>query len=506
MDVWDTWDAVGLSARVVTMPSARTPNPAWRPDSIFALAREPILLLAADRRITLVNRAWEELTGHREAEVVGVECRPHGPTRPGDLAGLGGSFCPPPEALAGRPTGGKTTILCRGGERVQRRVEYWPFHDPAGNLLGLLGIVRPPEVLPLASDSVSQSLRFGLLELRDRLFARHSADTLIGQGAEHQRVLDGVDAAVATSIPVTIVGGAGTGKRFVARLIHQRSPRRQMPLLGYDCQAIAPEILERELFGGLGPAAGGEDWGRLIAPEGATVVLGDVLQLPRDLQSRLAAGLTRTPRSVRLIATTTGNLDAAWQAERLRSDLYHALTTLVIRLRPLRDRLEELPLLAQSLLERANLRGETTRFGFQPEAIAALIAYDWPGNLRELAEVIDQAHRQASGDLIGVADLPGQIQGQRGGAYLVATQPTASSLPLKDRLLAFERQEIEKALAQAGRNKALAARRLGVNRPFLYRRLKELGIDAEVDAPEPSSPASVDPDSTDATASAGDPA
>jgi len=469
------------------MPAARTANSGWRPDSIFALAREPVFWLTPDRRIAMVNRAWEELTGHTEAEVIGLECRPHGPTRPGDLVGLGGSFCPPAEAMAGQPAGSRTLIIRRGGERVFRRVEYWPFHTATGPLAGLLGIVRPPESSPQAADSESQSLRVALLDLRAGMFARHADESLIGVGAEHRRVLDGVEVAVATTVPATIVGESGTGKRTIARIIHRRGPRRQMPLLGYDCQAIPAAILERELFGGTEPSGAGDDWGRLVAPAGATVVLGDVLQLPRDLQARLAAGLLGADRPTRLIATTTGNLDEALRDERLRPDLFHALTTVVIRLRPLRDRLDELPLLAQSLLERANLRDKVARSGFEPSAIAALIAYDWPGNLRELAEVIDEAHGKTTTDLIRVGDLPAQIRGQRGGAYLPASKP-AAPMPLKERLLAFERQLIEEALGRSHQNKTRAARRLGVNRPFLYRRIKELGIADLEAAPDAASP------------------
>ena len=104
-----------------------------RLDALLHHAREPVFWLGPDRRILMVNRAWEELTGHPADQVVGLECPPHGPTRPGDLAGLGGSFCPPPEALAGRPSGSEHPDHPRpGGERRWRRVEFWPFHDAGG--------------------------------------------------------------------------------------------------------------------------------------------------------------------------------------------------------------------------------------------------------------------------------------------------------------------------------------------------------------------------------------
>ncbi len=462
------------------MPPSRVSGA--RLDALVQQAREPVFWLSPERRIVLVNRAWEELTGHSAGDVAGLECQRHGPTRPGDSAGLGGSFCPPPEAMAGRPSATTTLILHAGGERRWRRVEYWPFHDAGGALTGLFGLVRPRDEPTLAADSEAQRLRVELLELRDRLHARHGFDTLIGRGPEHRRLLDQVATAAVSTVPVLIAGAAGTGKRLVARTIHARGARRQAPLLAYDTKALPPEVLERELFGG----ATASRAGGLVAPEGATVVIGDLLDLPRDLQARLADGLDGRAR---LIGTTAGDPDAALRDERLRPDLYYALTALVLRLRPLRDRLDELPALAQHFLERANLRGDRQRDGFSLSSLAALAAYDWPGNLRELARVVDDAHGRGDGDRIEVDDIPAAIRGQRGGAYIPPASAT-EPITLKEMLTRVERRLIERALEKARQNKSRAAKLLGINRPLLYRRIKELGIP---DEPEPEAEAGVEP-------------
>jgi PAS domain S-box-containing protein len=465
------------------MPPPRVPG--IKVDAFVQQARDPVFLLGPDRRILFVNRAWEQLTGHLADAVIGQECRPHSPTRPGDLDSLGAGFCPPAEALAGQPSSTLTSIIDANGEHHWRRVEYFPFHTPEGSLIGLLGVVRPAEVEPFAAESDAQRLRVELLQLRERLLERHGFDVLIGQGAEHRRLLDQIAAASSSTVPVLIVGEAGTGKRLVARTIHLRSPRREAPILPFDCQALPPEILERELFG---------VWANspdrpVRAPEGATLILSDVLDLPRDLQSRLGAALGSR---FRLIATTTGNPEAALQAEQLRSDLYYALTTLVIRLRPLRERLEDIPLLAQHFLERANLRSDRPRHGFTPEALGAITAYDWPGNLRELAQVIvEEAHQHGDHPMIQFDDIPPRIRGARGGAYLPPVQPAAEPIPLKQRLTDFERSLIERALEKAGDNKSKAAKLLGVNRPFLYRRLKELGIADDVETDPTEDPGSI---------------
>ncbi len=460
------------------MPPPRPTVP--RLDLLVRQAREPVFLIGPDRRIVLVNRAWEELTGHSAEEVAGLECPPRGPTRPGDLAGLGGSFAPPPEALAGQPTGTLTLILHPGGGRLLRRLEFWPFHDAEGALVALLGLVRPADGPAQAPDSEAHRLRGELLVLRDRLQGRHGSDALIGRGPAHRRLLDQVAAASAIDVPALIVGETGTGKSLVARTIHHQGGRRQGPLLAYDCKALPPEVLGRELFG-----PSGEPGDRpLVAPDRATVLIEDVLEIPRDLQTRLASALDGR---VRLIATTTGDPDAALGADRLVPAFYYAITTLVLRLRPLRDRLDELPLLAQHALERANLRGPRIRQGFRPEALAALAAYDWPGNLRELARVVDDAHDRGARDLIHLEDIPAAIRGDLGGAYR-GHVPPAEPASLKEMLTQVERRLIERALARAGRNKSKAAKLLGINRPLLYRRIKELGIPDEPEAGNPGGP------------------
>jgi PAS domain S-box-containing protein len=456
------------------MPPPRVSG--FRLDAFVQQAREPVFLLGPDRRILLVNRAWEELTGHPSDRVVGLECRAQGSTRPGDLDGLAGSFCPPPESMRGQPAGSKTLILHADGEPRWRRVEFWPFHDAQGVLTGLIGLVRPPDGASQVPDSEAHRLHVELIELREQLQTRHGFDSLIGQGAEHRRLLDQVAAASGSSVPILIVGEAGTGKRLVARTIHQRGPRRLAPLLTYDGKALPPEVLERQLFG----TAIGQAAGPLSAVDGATVLVVDALELPRDLQSRLVNGLDGR---VRLIATTAGDPDLALKAERLRPDFYYALTTLVLRLKPLRDRLDDLPMLAQHLLERANRKSDRRRDGLSPGALGALLAYDWPGNLLELARVIDEAHARGADDFIQLDDIPASIRGERGGAYQPPREPSGP-IPLKEMLTRVERRLIEKALERAGDNKSRAAKMLGINRPFLYRRLKELGIADEPESPE----------------------
>jgi DNA-binding NtrC family response regulator len=460
-----------------------------RLDALVANAREPAFLIGPDRRLAGVNRALAELTGYAAERLIGLACHPHTPTRAGDLDGLGGSFCPPPEALAGQPAGLTTLIIHSGGERLSRRVEFWPFHDAEGALLGLFGLVRPETAPRHAPDSEAQKLRAELLEVRAGLDRRHGFDTLIGRGPAHRRLLDQVETAAACSTPVLIVGEPGTGKRTVARTIHAVGPNPGATLLIFDCAAMPPELLAHSLFGSsdrdgkeadgeLEPTHNGYPLRTRLAPaEGTFVVIGDILDLPRDLQARLA----EVDHGVRIVALTAGDPESALKSDRLRPDFYYALTTLTLRIPPLRERTDELPLLAQHMLERANRRGGPQRDGFTPEALEALAAYHWPGNLRELARVVEVAQGSGSDAGIGVKDLPAGIRGHLGGAFLPPPPPKPDSLD--EILTRVERRLIEQSLARARQNKSRAAEILGISRPRLYRRIKELDLP---DEPEPS--------------------
>ncbi|MGE3822446.1 MAG: sigma 54-interacting transcriptional regulator [Isosphaeraceae bacterium] len=452
-----------------------------RIDQFLQQAAEPAFWLTRDLRLIWVNRAWEELTGHSASEALGLVCQAHGPMVAGDLQSLGGSLFPPSEALAGTPSGSRTLFLHPSGERRWRRVDYWPIHNERREVTALLGLIREGNEPGLTPDSEAHRLRTELMELRHRLVLGREPEGLIGRGPAHRRLLEQIKAAAASNVAVLIVGEPGTGKRHVARSIHQSSPRRQSPFLAFDAQALPPELLERELFGGFNGLSEGVDTlgRRSTLPEGSTLLIRDVFDLPRDLQRRIAESLDEP---YRLMATSVLDPRSAVSSERARPDLYFAVTALVIELSPLRDRLEELPVLAQHFLERANLREGRQRSGFSPEAIRVLLSYDWPGNLRELARVIDVAQAAGTTEAVVPEDLPAAIRGSLASSYSPPAMP-ATVTPLDEILTRVERHLIENALVKARGNKSKAAELLGISRPRLYRRIKDLGLPEE---PEPT--------------------
>jgi DNA-binding NtrC family response regulator len=460
----------------------------FEPEALWERTREPVFWIDAALRLAWVNSAWETLTGYPAETVIGLSCQAHPGADTDNMALLAASFRPPPESLAGHPAGTKALIHHAGGGESWHRLEFWPFGDEDGGLLGLLGWVRGAESAPSVPDSRANQLRVELLEVKQQLRERAGHARLIGFGPSHRRLLEQVRLAAASTAAVLIVGEPGTGKRHVARAIHQSGAGHSRVLIPFDCESLPGEVLERELFRTekhAGPTAGpdfssgGVARPRLSLADGQTVLIREILMLPRDLQLRLVAALDGP---VRLLATTSSDPRTALEDERIRPELYFALTTLVLRLDPLRERRDELPILAQHLLERAVERGGETRVGFRADAIAALMAYDWPGNLRELARVIDHARSQPRGEgsLVALDDLPASVRGNLGAGF-TPPNPPAPIKPLDELLIAVERRAIETAVRLARGNKSRAAELLGISRPRLYRRINELNLPDDAD-------------------------
>lgn len=437
---------------------------------LWRKAREPVFVLNRFGRILFVNAAWEELTGRAAESVRGLRCRPRAKFDDPALAELAQCFRPPRAVFQGQPARSAALITRTTGEQFPRSLEFWPFRDREGVLAGILGLAfEAPSDLHHTPDVQAERVRAELEAVRAELLARREPEQLVGQGPAFEKLLAQVHLAAETRTPALILGEPGTGKRTVARAIHRLSPQAAEPLLPFDASALPPDVLERELFEGDG----------LRIARGSILLL-DAFSVPRDLQARLARVWDRSAPA-RLLAIGDGDPTALFAEGRLREDYFCKLTALTIAPSPLRQRWEEIPLLAQHFLERGNRTGGRSVGGIGAEAMAVLQGYDWPGNLRELSAAIDYARRHGASDPIVPADLPRAIQGDLGAAYLPAPEP---EIPLEQRLARVEREWIERALRQARWNKSKAAEALGVSRPRLYRRMKELDIPDAIDAGE----------------------
>jgi two-component system response regulator HydG len=285
--------------------------------------------------------------------------------------------------------------------------------------------------------------------------------------------------------PVLILGESGTGKEVVAKAIHYAGPFGDKPFVPVDCGSLVPTLVESELFGyakGAFTGASQSKVGLLAMADGGTIFLDEVGELPLELQAKLLRTLQerelrpigstkRIPMNARILAATNRDLERAVEKGLFREDLYFRLNVLSLRIPPLRERREDVPLLVRRFLPRDGLLS-----GKAPEitddAMKALMAYDWPGNVRELENCVERCRAMTSGPFIHVADLPCSITGN---------SPLAAALPQSNitTIAELERHAILSTLEQLNGDKLSAARRLGIGTTTLYRRLKEYGAELE---------------------------
>jgi DNA-binding NtrC family response regulator len=313
--------------------------------------------------------------------------------------------------------------------------------------------------------------------LREQLRTRPGFGGLIGTSAKMQRVYRLIEKVSQHNYPVLILGESGTGKELVARSIHFSGPRRNKPFVPVDCSALVPTLIESELFGYVKGAFTGAMHAKTGLMESAgsgTLFLDEIGDMPVDLQAKLLRALQekevkpvgstdRISIAVRVIAATNRDLETAVRQGQFRQDLFFRLNVVQIKLPPLRERKSDIPLLVNAFLEKFTEAGRMR--GISEEAMARLIAYDWPGNIRELENAIERAVALGSGPILHVGDLPSGLHYAAGDRM-----PQADELmPLEE----LERRAILRALREAGGDKLAAARLLGIGKTTLYRKLKQ---------------------------------
>jgi transcriptional regulator with GAF, ATPase, and Fis domain len=321
-------------------------------------------------------------------------------------------------------------------------------------------------------DELRQRLEAENIVLRSEVRSASQSGEIIGSSVALQRVLALVEKVAPTDASILITGETGTGKELIARAVHDLSPRRNGPLISVNCPAIPPELAESELFGherGAFTGATEARPGKFELANGGTIFLDEIADLPMRVQVKLLrvlqerevqrlGGHTVRQLDLRVVAATNHNLETAMRAGRFREDLYYRLAAVRIALPPLRERTEDIPILASFFLERAARTHQRAIKGFTAEAVAALSSYSWPGNIRELQNVIERAVLLCTGGVIRPEYL----------SELAAAQGLGPGRR------AEKLRRIEQALAQAGGNHAAAARLLGVSPSTLARMIKSL--------------------------------
>jgi DNA-binding NtrC family response regulator len=327
----------------------------------------------------------------------------------------------------------------------------------------------------LAMASRRQQIHY----LQSRLDERYGFENIIGQTDVMQRLVDQARAAADSSSDVVIIGEPGTGKSLFAKAIHHNSPRRAWPFVSFDVIGLSVWQTEQNLFGmpgGVGAAPTATHPGRLDSADGGTLFLDDVADLAAVTQARLLRALERrgsdyvgisptTSLNVRIIAATVRKLDALAAEGRFSPALYRRLSGFQLRLPPLRERREDIPLLADYLLRQACQRYSRPIPTCEPELVRFLERLDWPENVRQLRNCLERMTTVSQEDVLTLDDLPADIDNP-------APAPAGMYLPPGMTLAEIERTAIEQALTHCGGNRTRAAELLGISVRTLQRKLK----------------------------------
>ncbi|HUB02184.1 MAG TPA: sigma-54 dependent transcriptional regulator [Terriglobales bacterium] len=317
--------------------------------------------------------------------------------------------------------------------------------------------------------------------LRESIKSRNGFGNIVGRSPEMEKLYRIISKAAQSTHPVLILGESGTGKEMFAKAIHLAGPLRNRPFLPVDCGSLVPTLIESELFGhvrGAFTGATGSKDGLLSIADGGTVFLDEIGELPVDLQAKLlraiqekeirpVGGTKQIPINVRILGATNRDLEQAVNEGSFRRDLFFRLNVLTLRIPPLRERRQDIPLLVAHFLERIG-RDTGTEKTISDEALKMLLSYDWPGNVRELENALERACVVTSASELQTRDLPSHLNGV---AVTNATHHASNNgiVPIAE----LEKQTILQALTQLNGDKMLAARLLGIGKTTLYRKLKE---------------------------------
>jgi two-component system response regulator HydG len=343
-------------------------------------------------------------------------------------------------------------------------------------------------VVGRASESVR--LRRTNVELQQRLDERFGFEGVIGTSPQMHAVIDRLKRIAPTDASVLVQGETGTGKELVAQAIHQNSPRKNKPFVALNCAALSENILESELFGHVKGAftdASTDRVGKFAYAHGGTMFLDEVGDMPMATQIKLLRVLengeiTRvgsnesTKVNVRVLSATNRNLEDAIAAGTFRSDLYHRLKVVTIGLPPLRERAQDIPLLIEHFIRQFSKRHHKAIKSMSPAARMKLLAFDWPGNVRQLRNVVESMVVVDYDGVLDMDDLPSELVEDGPAATAmdgrVGTLASFVGKPLED----VERVFITETLAFTGGNREQAAQLLGIGERTLYRKIKEYGL------------------------------
>jgi len=335
------------------------------------------------------------------------------------------------------------------------------------------------------------ALREELKRLRRAVSELRPFDDMLGESAAMKKIRDVISRVAETEATVLVTGESGTGKELVARAVHARSARASGPFVAINCAAMPESLLDSELFGHVKGAftdARAARPGLFVKASGGTLFLDEIGEMPMGMQAKLLRALQeRKVRPVggdvevafdaRIVAATNRDLEEEVEQRRFREDLFYRINVVHIHMPPLRQRDNDVLLLAQTFLQRCQASGPARVVGLKSAAAERLTSYPWPGNVRELQNCIERALALSQFDHIGIDDLPERIRNFNSSRIALESADPLTIVPMDE----VERRYINKVLEALGGNKASAARLLGMDRRTLYRKLERWGSTAPND-------------------------
>jgi PAS domain S-box-containing protein len=434
-------------------------------ECILESISDGVFTVDSDWRITSFNRAAEEITGVPRGDAIGRPCSEV----------FRASMCEADCALrrtmeTGKPVINKSAfIVTAEGRRIPISVSTAILRDERGRVIGGAETFRDLSLVE---------------ELRKELEGRFNIGDLVSRSASMRRVCDLILHVAASDCTVLIQGETGTGKELAARAIHNASPRKNKPFVAVNCGALPDTLLESELFGYKAGAFTGADKdkpGRFAVAEGGTIFLDEIGEISPALQVKLLrvlqektyeplGGTAPIKADVRIIAATNRDLAAEVRKGTFRQDLFYRVNVVRIDIPPLRARKEDIPLLVEHFIARFNRTQGKAVSGVTPDVMAVLMAHDYPGNVRELENIIEHAFVLCREGKIELRHLPEEFAARAPVADAVS--PKALSAAMR----AVEAQAIREALERNGFNRLAAARQLGMHKSTLFRKIRALGI------------------------------
>jgi len=443
-------------------------EPYGRERAILDSINEGVFTIDLQWRITAFNRAAERITQVSRREAMGRQCC--------DVfrASICENACVLRRTLlSGRPVvNAMAHIVNQDGKRIPIRISTALLKDDTGQVIG--GVETFQDLSPIE-------------QLQKELRAQYTFEDIVGRGAAMMKLFDILPQIAESASTVLIEGSSGTGKELFARAIHSLSPRKKKPFIAVNCAALPDTLLESELFGhkaGAFTDARRDKPGRFALANGGTIFLdeiGDIspamqMRLLRVLQDRMIEPLGSVEPvkvDVRVVAATNRDLAQLVHEGHFREDLYYRIRVISLKLPDLCQRREDIPLLVDHLVAKFNrLQGKDIA-GVSDEVMARLMEYEYPGNVRELENIIEQAFVLCRGGLIDLHHLPAELRPAISAGY-------GESGPMS--LQAMEKVLITEALRRHKGNRKRAAFQLGIDPSTLYRKLKALGIAAPVTA------------------------